>query len=122
MSVNCLIESPVMARTSLEAILKEINLLETKVREMSVANQLIQVDSVIATESGSKIGIQNVGSNEVKIVYDKEDKNAVELANIVRQRISRLQILDAVKGKGYRKVKEEKLANGSIRLVVERWQ
>jgi hypothetical protein len=55
--------------------------------------------------------VQNENSSSVKATIDR-----------VTQSYARLKILDEVKRRGYQTVKEEKLANGSIRLVVERWR
>ncbi|NDD91234.1 DUF1257 domain-containing protein [bacterium] len=96
---------------------KELQMLE------NCAGQKVPVDYVVQNEAGDKIGISQKKSGEIEFVVQHEDRPSVKATlDRVTQAYARLKILDEVKQKGYRSVKEERLANGSIRLVVEKWQ
>ena len=53
---------------------------------------------------------------------DEKNEQAVESVRKVKQIYSRIKVLNELKKKGYDKVKEQKLPDGSIRLVVQKWQ
>lgn len=95
-----------------------------KIRELeNCEGQKVKVDYVIQNEVGDKIGVKATKEGNVEFVV-QNDKSPTVKATIdkVTQAYARLKILDEVKRKGYQKVKEEKLPNGSIRMVVERWR
>lgn len=96
---------------------KEIRMLE------NCEGQKVEVDYVIKNEVGDKIGVRTNQEGNVEFVVQNDKSPTVkETVDKVTQAYARLKILDEVKRKGYKSVKEEKLANGSIRLVVEKWR
>lgn len=86
--------------------------------------QKVKVDYVIRNKAGDRIGVrENKETKKVEFVVKDENKESVkETLSQATQAYARLKILNEVKARGYGKVKEEKLPNGSIRLVVERWR
>ncbi len=96
---------------------KEIRMLE------NCQGQKVEVDYVIKNEVGDKIGVRTNQEGNVEFVV-QNDKSPTVKATVdkVTQAYARLKMLDEVKRKGYKSVKEEKLANGAIRLVVEKWR
>lgn len=86
--------------------------------------QKVKVDYVLRNKAGDRIGVrENKESKQVEFVVKDEEKASVkETINQATQAYARLKILNEVKARGYGKVKEEKLPNGAIRLVVERWR
>jgi hypothetical protein len=69
------------------------------------------------------IKIKKSGGKEICIEpVDETNVAAVESVKKVKQIYSRIKVLNDLKKKGYDKVKEEKLPDGSIRLVVQKWQ
>jgi Protein of unknown function (DUF1257) len=102
--------------------LKELNFAFEKDKEIvDCNNQIHQVKLLIKTLEGKLIGV----------VEDKEGLNfvvpdvncAVTQAAIkkIKQRYSKYVLLHELESKGYAKIKEEKLPNGKIRMVVEKW-
>ena len=84
---------------------------------------MIEVDYIMKNEVSEKIGIKTNSKGDVEFVVQNDKSPTVkQTIDKVTQAYARLKILDEVKRKGYQTVKEEKLANGSIRLVVEKWQ
>lgn len=88
------------------------------------AGEKVKVDYILKNKAGDKIGVRkNTETQKVEFVVKDENKASVkESIQAATQAYSRIKILNEVKQRGYGKVKEEKLANGSIRLVVERWR
>ncbi|MGZ3650679.1 MAG: DUF1257 domain-containing protein [Bdellovibrionota bacterium] len=80
------------------------------------------VDMVIKTQAGEEIGVVKTATGMDFVVAHPERKAVQDTIGQVKQVYSRLKILNAVKAKGYSQVKEEKLADGSIRLVVQKWR
>jgi len=110
-----------------------IGMLLESFRQLGIAVQELQeyrdekghvcpVDLVAKTATGDEIGIVKSAEGVNFLVAHPERKSVQESINQVKQVYSRLKILHAVKAKGYSQVKEEKLADGSIRLVVQKWR
>lgn len=82
-----------------------------------------EVDYVFENEAGEKVGVRHREGQPAEFVKERAHSKATDATlNKVRQSYARLKILNEVKKKGYQQVKEEKLADGSIRLVVEKWR
>lgn len=106
-----------LALSDLREASKEIKMLE------NCDGQMIEVDYIMKNEVNEKIGIKTNLKGDVEFVVQNDKSPTVkQTIDKVTQAYARLKILDEVKRKGYKTVKEEKLANGSIRLVVEKWQ
>jgi hypothetical protein len=102
--------------------IKELNYAYEKEKELvDCDNNICKVDLLIKTLEGKEIGVIE---DEEGIDFVVKDLNCtVTQAAIkkIRQRYSKYLMLHELKSKGYNKVKEEKLPNGSIRMVVEKW-
>ena len=126
-NVMCLINSVELLIEGVRQLglaVSDLRQAEEKIRELeNCKGQKVKVDYVIQNEVGDKIGVTTNQEGNVEFVV-QDDKSLTVKATVdkVTQAYARLKILNEVKRKGYQKVKEEKLANGSIRLVVERWQ
>jgi Protein of unknown function (DUF1257) len=103
--------------------LKELNYAFEKDKEiLDCDNQIHKVKLLIKTLEGKQIGV----------IEDKEGLNfvvpdvncAITQAAIkkIKQRYSKYVLLHELESKGYAKIKEEKLPNGKIRMVVEKWE
>jgi hypothetical protein len=90
--------------------------------------QRIACDLVFENAYGDVIGVKEPPAVDGKaqplefIHVNPKSKTSLETLDRVRQAYARLEVLNELKNKGYKQVKEEKLANGSIRLVVQKWQ
>ena len=81
-----------------------------------------KVDLLITNEEGQKIGVRkDEDGNASFILEEKESEEMLKTINKIRQRYSKIKIMNEVRKKGYNSVKEEVLSNGKIRLVVEKW-
>ena len=126
-NVMCLIKSVELLIEGLKQLglaVSDLRQANEKISELeNCEGQKIKVDYVIQNEVGDKIGIMTNQAGTVEFVVQNDKSPTVKATvNKATQAYARLKILDEVKRKGYQKVKEEKLANGSIRLVVERWR
>ena len=126
-NVVCLIKSVellIEGAKQLGLAVSDLRQANEKIRELeNCEGQKIKVDYVIQNEVGDKIGIRANQEGNVEFVVQNDNSPTVKATvDKVTQAYARLKILDEVKRKGYQQVKEEKLANGSIRLVVEKWR
>ncbi len=80
------------------------------------------VDMVVTTKQGDLIGVRKTEEGVSFVTAHPDKASVVKTINDVKQVYSRLKILHAVKAQGYSQVKEEKLPDGSIRLVVQKWR
>ncbi len=86
-------------------------------------NCLAQADWVFETPRGRLVGVKSrAGQPAEFLAVDTTSGDIPETLNRVKQAYARLKVLDEAKRNGYRQVKEERLADGSIRLVVQKWQ
>jgi hypothetical protein len=103
--------------------LKELNYAYEKNKQITDCdNQIIEVQLLIKTLEGKMIGIVE---KQEGFEFVAEDLNcAITLAAIkkIKQRYSKYTLLHELESKGYAKIKEEKLPNGKIRMVVEKWE
>jgi len=108
-------------------------------KELKLANaEFDRLKHKIYDEQGNEqdeweASIELVKNAPIKIVkqIDKEicitpvnesDEVAIESVKKVKQIYSRIKVINELKQKGYDKVKEQKLPDGSIRVVVQKWQ
>ncbi len=102
--------------------LKELNYAYEKEKEIENCHQeIIKVRLLITILEGKKIGVVENNGNVEFIVNDLNCEISKVAIKKIRQRYSKFAILHELESKGYAKVKEEKLANGKIRMVVEKW-
>ena len=103
--------------------IQELNYSYEKEQEMvDCDNQVKNVDLLIEVLDGKKVGVVE---EEDGFSFYAEDINCSvtnDAIKKIRQRYSKNVMLHEFRSKGYKKVKEEKLPNGSIRMVVERWE
>lgn len=124
MSSSVTVEPLVMSIQLLMMGIKELKLgLEQHAALKIEGGETCKVDYVVTNEVGEKIGIRNAGEGKVEFIPEKpKSKTTCATIDKMKQSYARLKILDEVKKKGYQNVKEEKLPNGSIRIVVQRWR
>lgn len=124
--VNILITSiqlVVQGITELSLANEDLRQLEEEKRYMKDCHGKRHViDYRITNEHGEKIGVVQKEDGKVEFVSEKESATVKKTIDRVTQAYSRIKVLDEVKKKGYKSVKEEKLPNGSIRIVVEKWR
>ena len=126
MSTCIIIASPILLIPELLMVAIEgLKLVVAQSHELRDVNNCIQkVDLCIKNEVGEVIGIrQNQKSGRTEFVLQgKETETVKATLDKVKQAYSRVKVLNEVKKNGYSSVKEEKLSDGSIRLVVQKWQ
>ena len=120
LSIECLIRSIGMVAQGVQ----ELGLATHDLRQMEdCQGKQVHVDFVIENEWGEKIGVRSNGQGQVDfIAQDTKSVTVKKTLDKVKQAYARIKVIDEVKRKGYQQVKEEKLADGSIRLVVQRWR
>ncbi len=80
-------------------------------------------ESSIELVKNAPIKIVKKAGEEICITpVDENNTEAVESVRKVKQIYSRIKVINELKQKGYDKVKEQKLPDGSIRVVVQKWQ
>ena len=129
-SVNCVVLSIQLLVDGIRELSEAMQVEDVRQKtgaEAQVENchgQKVKVDYVIRNKAGDRIGLrENKETKQVEFIAKDENKASVkETVNQATQAYARLKILNEVKARGYGKVKEEKLPNGAIRLVVERWR
>jgi hypothetical protein len=118
--MDCVVASIDMLLDSIRAL--SLAREELKVLRTNKGNE-IKVDFVVKTEQGESIGVRSADNGVIEFIPENpESAGARTTINMIKQSYARIKILSEVKGKGYKSVKEEKLADGSIRLVVQKWQ
>lgn len=124
MSTSVGIDLAIVSLASLIEAVKDLNLAREELKQLEDCKGVQRkVDFVIVNEVGERIGVAQTAEGQVEFVTQKaESKTAAATINQVKQAYARLRILDEVKRKGYQQVKQEKLADGSIRLVVQKWR
>lgn len=85
--------------------------------------QKTAVQLLIKNHQGEKIGVRTNEKGEAEfILQDLQSVSALESIKQIRQRYLKYKVLHEVTQQGYKQVKQEKLPNGSIRIVVEKWE
>lgn len=85
-------------------------------------DQLVKVALLIKTHEGKEIGVIE---NDDAIEFVVQDINCAitqQAIKKIKQRYAKHALLHELQSQGYTKIKEEKLPNGKIRMVVERWE
>lgn len=102
--------------------IKELNYAYEKEKELvDCDNKTHKVDLLIKTIEGKEIGVIQTEDGLEFVVKDVECAVSQAAIKKIKQRYSKYMLLNELKQKGYSKIKEEKLPNGSIRMVVEKW-
>lgn len=101
--------------------IKELNYAYEKDKELVTCdNEIVKVKLLIKTLEGKEIGVVENEQGFGFVTRDVNDEVALAAIKKIRQRYSKQVILHEMRAKGYTKVKEEKLPNGKIRIVVEK--
>lgn len=101
----------------LHCALQEIKRIEDEM------GQIHEVEVAFKNEAGELIGLKKASDGKMELVAQNcKSASALETMRKVKQTYARLKILNEVKARGYQSVKEEKLANGSVRIVVQKWR
>jgi len=82
------------------------------------------VDLVATDEEGTQLGVKVDAKTGVAsfVSQDCSSTKGKALANRIAQRYAYSQAVEELRRKGYRVETEEKLQDGSIRLVAQRWR
>lgn len=103
--------------------LKDLNYAFEKNKQITDCNnQIIQVQFLITTLEGKTIGIVEEEKGYGFVVEDINCAITQAAIKKIKQRYSKYSLLHELESKGYAKIKEEKLPNGKIRMVVEKWE
>ncbi len=94
---------------------------EAAYNEEGIENE--EWETVVELVEDAPIRVKKNRNEEICIEpVDEQNEQAVHSVKKVKQIYSRIKVLNDLKRKGYDKVKEQKLPDGSIRLVVQKWQ
>ena len=85
-------------------------------------NELIKVALLIKTHEGKEIGVLEKDDSIEFVVKDLNCAITQKAIIKINQRYAKQALLHELQAQGYSKVKEERLPNGKIRMVVERWE
>lgn len=103
--------------------IKELNYAYEKEKELiDCDNKAHRIDLLIKTIEGKEIGVIQTKEGLEFVAQDIECAVSQAAIKKIKQRYSKYMLLSELKQKGYSKIKEEKLPNGSIRIVVEKWE
>lgn len=105
--------------------IRQLGLAVKEIQEFRHGTKSCNVEFVVQDEHGIEIGIQKTADNQLQFLVDdkKADlKNGIDTINKIKQVYSRAKVLSELKKKGYQSVKEEKLPDGTIKLVLSKWQ
>jgi hypothetical protein len=79
------------------------------------------VDYVAADASGAEVGMKvDPRTERVALVHSGEAGKA--LAGRIQQRYAYSRVLEELKRKGYQLAKEERQADGTVKVVLQRWR
>lgn len=85
-------------------------------------NQLVKAALLVKTHEGKTIGINETEDGIEFIVHDINCAITQKAIKKIKQRYAKHALLHELQSQGYTKIKEEKLPNGKIRMVVEKWE
>jgi len=103
--------------------LAEMRLAMKEINSLKTAAGVEKVDGVVELPNGEKVGVRVGEGKPLEMVVPHEvGVETRAMVGKISQGCSRLKVLNETKRMGYEKVREEKLKNGSIRIVVQRWQ
>lgn len=102
---------------------KELNYAVEKEKELlNCDNELVKVGLLIKTLEGKEIGVIEKDDAIEFVVKDINCAITQNAIKKIKQRYAKHALLYELQSQGYTKIKEEKLPNGKIRMVVERWE
>jgi hypothetical protein len=73
-------------------------------------------------QKGDEIGLVRNGDRLELFTAEPRKESVQATINQVKQVYARVQILNKAKQQGFQVSKEEKLADGSVRLVFQKWR
>jgi hypothetical protein len=116
--VEAALTSLLEAFAELQCVREEIKRLETSLGEV------VDVEFTVRTQEGERIGVmRNAETKTYELVAQNcGSENALKAMNKVRQTYSKIKVMNELRSKGYQLAKEERLPNGKVRLVVQKWQ
>ncbi len=117
---------------TVDPVIGSIVLLINAISDLQMARQEIKeletchgkrevIDFAFQNEFGDTIGVREK-NGQVQLVTQTDSPTVKQTLDKVKQAYARVKILDEVKRKGYQQVKEERLSDGSIRMVVQKWR
>jgi hypothetical protein len=104
--------------------IQEIGLAREELKQLETScGETLDVDFVLRNKHGDRIGVKTTANGETHLIpANPERPTAVKSLNQIKQSYARIKVLDELQRKGYRLTKEENLADGTVRMVVQRWQ
>jgi len=110
--------------SALTGIVQELGLAFRQLSELKTDDgQRHAVAGVIEDRAGGVVGVKiDKKSGQVELVpKDCHGQKGKALANRVAQRWAHLKVVEELRKKGYRVAREETQADGTIKVVAERW-
>ena len=100
----------------------EVSITEEEKELLNCDNEIIKVSLLIKTHEGKEIGVIEKNDSIEFVVQDLNCAVTLSALKKIKQRYAKHALLHELQAQGYSKVKEEKLPNGKVRMVVERWE
>jgi len=104
--------------------LHELNFQYEKNQQMNdCEGKLVHIDILVQNLQGERIGIvANKDGGVDFILKDLKSATALEAIKQIQQRYTKFKVLHELERRGYKQIKQEKLPDGSFRIVVEKWE
>ena len=82
------------------------------------------VDMVVQDERGTRVGVAvDAATGRARFVtHEKDPRRGTAVAHRVAQRYAYSRVMEDLRRKGYQVAREEKQADGSIKVVAQRWR
>jgi hypothetical protein len=96
--------------------------LEQEQELLNCDNELVKVNLLIKTHEGKEIGVIEKDNSIEFVVHDINCAITQNAIKKIKQRYAKQALLHELQSQGYTKIKEERLPNGKIRMVVEKWE
>jgi hypothetical protein len=124
MSRSSEIDLVVLFLGALAKAVQEIGLAREEIKSLETeCGEKVTVDFVVRNEQGDRIGVKQTESGEIHLIAaNPSSASSTKTLGQIKQTYARIQVLEEVQRKGYRLAKEEKMADGTVRMVVQRWQ
>jgi hypothetical protein len=90
-------------------------------RKLQTAHGQVDLDYVVTDADGAEVGVK-VDEKSKQATFVASDARGRALAGRVAQRYAYSRVTEELKRKGYQVAKEEKLADGTVKVVLSRWR
>lgn len=90
-------------------------------KKLRTAHGEAEVDYVVTDASGAEVGV-TVDQKTERATFVHSDARGRALAGRIAQRYAYSRVTEELKRKGYQVAREEKLSDGTVKVVLSRWR